>query len=350
MAKPKGWRPLADDEKQDIISRYTAGEGLAALAEEYQRAKGTLKGVLADAGIAVRPAGNPKGTVWSPERREAHRLATSTPEFAEKARQATLKRLALGHGPSLNTPIEQRLHDALKGAGIGFSTQSLLLGSYLVDIELHQAPIVIEADGAIHSLPVQTANDAERDAALTEAGYRVFRFTGREINTDAVACIRQVVGACGVVPDKDPVYEIRTKFAGEQHPRWKGGKQEFTCDYCGAVFLAQPAHRPGPKFYCTIQHANADRAGKPMPAEQRAKISEGLTGRKRKPFTAEHRANLGASVSAALKGKPKSPEHVAKVAAANRGKPKSAETRAKISATLKQRNAAVRSRDSSELT
>lgn len=34
MAKPKGWRPLTDDEKQDIIRRYAAGELLTALAAD----------------------------------------------------------------------------------------------------------------------------------------------------------------------------------------------------------------------------------------------------------------------------------------------------------------------------
>lgn len=337
MVKPKGWRPLTASEQQEIIRRYTAGERLTALAREYHRDKKTLKGILQDAEITVRGVGYPKGTPWTPEHRAAHRRATSTPEFAEKARQATLKMLAQGRGPNVNTAIERRLHDALKGARIGFRTQSLLLSLYLVDIELHQARIVIEADGATHTLPLQKTADAARDAALTAAGYRVFRFTGSEINADAAICVRQVIDACGLVPDEEPSYEIRTRFAGPDHPRWRGGKREYVCGNCGTVFYAQPKHRKGPKAYCTVQCAGAARRGKPHTAEQRAKISAGLTGKRRGPMTAEAKAKIGASVSAALKGKPKSPEHIAKVAAANRGRPVSAETRAKISATLKER-------------
>lgn len=244
---------------------------------EYQRGKPKIKQVIREAGVAIRPRGNKTGTVWSSERREAHRLATSSPEFAEKARAATLVRLAnVRESPAVNTAIERRLHDALKVAQIGFTTQSMLLDAYLVDIELHQAPIVIEADGATHSLPLQKAKDALRDAALAEAGYQVFRFTGSEINTDAAACIQRVIDACRLVPDREPVYDIRTKFSGSSHPNWKGGKREFVCETCGDTFLAQPKHRTGEHVYCSRPCSAIARVGVkcgPFSAEHRAKIS-----------------------------------------------------------------------------
>ena len=243
---------------------------------DYQRGKPKVKQVIRDAGIAIRPRGNKVGAEWSPERREAHRLATSTPGFAVKARAATLVRLAnVRESPAVNTAIERRLQDALKVARIGFTTQSMLLDAYLVDIELHQAPIIIEADGATHSLPLQKAKDALRDAALAKAGYRVFRFTGSEINTDAVACVQRVIDACGLAPDEEPVYDIRTTFSGELHPLWKGGKREYVCESCGKTFLAQPKHRTGKHVYCTKQCYGKGKTGVklgPMPAEQRAKI------------------------------------------------------------------------------
>lgn len=317
MAKPPGWHPLTSQEKQQIIQRYEAGESAMDLMAAYARDKSTIRKVLTDAGVTIRPRGNPKGNVWTPERREAHRKATSTPEFAQKSREALLERLPRMRGPATNTPIEQRMHDALMNAGIGFTAQSLLLERYLVDIELHQARIVIEADGSQHQLREQKAKDVLRDADLVAAGYRVFRFTGGQINRDAAECLRAVVDACGLVPDKVPVYDIRTRFAGELHPLWKGGQREFTCDVCGKVFFAQPKHRPGPNYYCTIQCAGAARRGKALTADHRAKISAGGTGQKRGPYppvTAETRAKI----SAALKGKPKTAEHIANAAAAQR--------------------------------
>lgn len=344
MAKPKGWRPLNDDEKQEIIRRYRAGEQLAALADECHRSKGTLRKALEEAGIEIRSRSSYiKGTTWTPERRANHMRAFSTPEFRQKSRENLLKRLPDMRGPATNTPIERRLHDALMKSGIGFTTQLGLLERHLVDIVIHQAPVIIEADGAQHTLRLQKAKDALRDAELATAGYRIFRFTGSEINTDAAECIQRVIDACGLVPDKEPVFDIRSRFAGPDHPNWKGGRREFTCEKCGKIFSAQPKHRTGEHVYCTRQCANAAKRGQPISDDHRAAISAKLTGVKKGPLASETKAKMGAAVSSALKGKPKSAEHVAKVAAANRGKPKSAETRAKISASLKRRNAQVRS-------
>jgi very-short-patch-repair endonuclease len=273
--------PLTDDEQQEIVRRYAAGEGLVTLAAEFRRNKNTLKPILLAAGLTLRSRRYRPGKPWSPERRAAHKKACSTPEFAEKSRKNLLARLPrMRESPAINSPIEQRMQDALMGAGIGFTTQSLLLEKYLVDIEIHQAPIVIEADGSQHTLRIQKAKDAERDAALTAAGYRVFRFTGSEINRDACDCVQRVIDAAGLVPDEEPVYEIRTRFSGELHPLWKGGAREFTCAYppCGAVFLAQPTHRKGSEAFCSRECAGRAKRGRPLTAEHRAAIGAGGKG------------------------------------------------------------------------
>lgn len=275
MTRFKGQKPLTLAEQQEIARRYEAGEVLEALMAEYRRGKPTIKKVIVDAGGTIRRRGYATGTEWSPERRAAHKKGCSTPEFAQKSREALLKRLPRMRGPATNTAIERRMHDALMAAGIGFTAQSLLLERYLVDIEVHQAPIVIEADGAQHTLRDQKAKDAARDAELIKAGYRVFRFTGRQINTDAVACVQRVIDACRLTPDKEPVYTIRTKFSGELHPLWKGGKREYVCESCGETFLAQPKHRTGKHVYCSKKCYGKGKTGVklgPMPAEQRAKI------------------------------------------------------------------------------
>jgi very-short-patch-repair endonuclease len=209
------------EERQEIARRYEAGESLEGLMAEYHRGKPTIKNVILDAGMAIRSRGYGKNREWTPEWRAAHKAATATPEFAQKSREALLKRLPTMRGAATNTAIEQRMHDALKAAGTGFTAQSLLLG-HLVDIELQQVPIVIEADGMQHTLRDQKAKDAARDAELTEAGYRVFRFTGSEINTDAIACVQRVIDACGLAPDLEPTCNIRTRFSGELHPLWEG--------------------------------------------------------------------------------------------------------------------------------
>jgi very-short-patch-repair endonuclease len=283
--------PITDDEKQEIIRKYAEGGTVNSLSEEYHCRRTSLK---------VQESG------------------------------------------TINTPIERRMQDALMVAQIGFRTQRLLLGRYLVDILINQAPIVIEADGMIHTNPRNRAKDALRDANLTKAGYKVFRFTGSEINTDATACVQQLIDACGLTPDEEPVYDIRTSFSGEDHPLWKGGQQEYTCAACGEKFLAQPKWRTAELAYCSRKCGASGRIGKPRDPETVEKIRAGNTGQKRGPLSADTKAKMGAAVSAALKGKPKSAEHNAKVSAAMRGKPKSPEHRAKISATLKRRNSQIK--------
>lgn len=251
MARIAGQASLTAHERANIAARYAAGETIRNLRTEYHRTRQTIKDIILDAGYEIRPPGYGKGRVWTPEWRAAHYAATQTPEFAEKSRQALLQRLPRMRGPAVNTPIERRLHDALRAAGIGFSTQSLLLERYLVDIELRQDRVVIEGDGAQHTLRDKKLADAERDAALSAAGYRIFRFTGSEINTDAARCIRRVIDACGLTADKDPIFEVRTRFAGPTHPRWKGGPAEFTCDQCGKQFKKTRQHRTGEKKFCS---------------------------------------------------------------------------------------------------
>ncbi|MES2367048.1 MAG: NUMOD3 domain-containing DNA-binding protein [Pseudomonadota bacterium] len=67
-------------------------------------------------------------------------------------------------------------------------------------------------------------------------------------------------------------------------------------------------------------------------AERRAAISAFHKGRKK---SAEHRARISASAGKHLKGKPQSPEHIAKCRAAKLGKKFTLEHRAKISAARK---------------
>lgn len=280
MARIKGLKPLTVVERQDIARRYEAGETLEGLMAVYSRAKPTIRKVVRDAGVTVRSRGYGKDHKWTSEWREAHNAACTTSEFAQKSRENLLRRLPDMRGPATNSPIERRLQDALRKHGIGFKTQSALLGRYLVDVEIHQAPVIIEADGAQHSLRDRKAKDAVRDAALTEVGYRVFRFTGSELNADAAGCVQAVIDACALKPDELPVYDINlAPLVGPSHPRWKGGKREYVCEWCGEFFLSQPAQRRYKRVFCSRQCSGAARRGVkagPLSPEHRAKLSAAL--------------------------------------------------------------------------
>ena len=184
---------ISDDEKQRIIDMYSSGAMLGEVSRTFHRKNVVIKHILSDAGVNLRP-------------------------------QLTM-----------NTPIELRLQDALKAAGIGFATHKRLVNRYVVDIVLNQALIVVEADGVVHRIS-DGSRDKKRDAAHEAAGYRVFRFTGSEINSDAGACVQHLIETCSLVPDKEPVYDIKTKLTGPDHPRWRGGREPHDCENCGTEF------------------------------------------------------------------------------------------------------------------
>lgn len=281
---------FTDEDKRNIVERYENGAGIVELAHAYR--------------------------CWTPKINEILK-ASGTP----------FRKLL-----TANTPIECRLQEALMEAGIGFTTQKRLVGRYVVDVSIHQAPVVIEADGAMHHSGTKAqARDAVRDAAHEAAGYRVFRFTGSRINTDAAECVREVVDACGLVPDKEPVYNIR-KTSKEPGPR-KIKDLELTCGWCGGEFTARWRRK-----FCTPEHASLHLSeagkkgkGRPKSAEHRAKIG---AANRRRAVTAETRSKISAARAGkpTTKGRSPSAEHRAKISVTLTGNRQSDETRAKKSA------------------
>ena len=226
--KPEG-RSLEID-WSDLPGLYEGGMSFEQLAEHYQCSIHAIQNAMKRLGVEARGHGQPKGYVWTDERRAAHRAAIDRPEWRAKMRENLLKRLPEMRGPSANSPLEKLLQAALIKTGISFSTQRVLLDRYCVDILITQRPVIIEADGAHHHL--RKKQDAERDAALAEAGYRVFRFTGSQINCDAVACVAEVVAAAGLMPDTELVTDVRTGMMGAENPNSAGPIEPPLCDYC----------------------------------------------------------------------------------------------------------------------
>ena len=228
--KPEG-RSLKID-WSGLPALYASGMTYEQLTAHYGCSVHAVQNAMRRLGVTARPTGLPEGYEWTTERREAHHVATHTPEFRAKSRENLLARLPSMRGPSANSPLEKLLQAALMKAGLSFSTQRVLLGRYCVDILLQQAPVVLEADGAIHH--VRRMQDAERDANLATAGYRTFRFSGSQINRGADQCVAKVIEACGLVPDTDPVADIRTGMMGSENPHWGGGPVTVICEQCGA--------------------------------------------------------------------------------------------------------------------
>lgn len=234
----------------NLQEEYDRLGSVRAVAELHGVSRKVVETRMRRMGITAKPMRG-RTVAWDDERRAAHKVACNTPEFKDKHRASLLKRLKLLRGASADSPLEFLLHRALLRAGVSFTTQAIKLDRYVVDIELTQAPVIIEADGLLHRLERQRAKDQLRDNALREAGYEVFRFTGTEINAGPDACIEKVIAATGIVPEASPAATIRRGVSGADSSFWRGGKATFKCDHCGAEFQEYPANRTHPKVFCS---------------------------------------------------------------------------------------------------
>ncbi|WP_442929270.1 helix-turn-helix domain-containing protein [Modestobacter sp. VKM Ac-2978] len=61
----------SDEEKERIRAAYSAGEGIKQLAEEWHRKTDTIRAILVEGGVTIRPRGWRVGRSWTPDRRRA---------------------------------------------------------------------------------------------------------------------------------------------------------------------------------------------------------------------------------------------------------------------------------------
>ena len=194
---------------------------------------------------------------WSNLKADYERLGTYAAVAAEygvsyKSVGDHARKLGINRGYAIqNSPLEKLLQAALKQAGIGFTTQAHVAGRFFADVLVNQAPVILEADGHWHK--VRKDRDEERDAIITAAGYRIFRFTGAELNNGADKCVQQVVAACGLEPDEDPQYVIRTSLLGPENPNWGGGPVAVTCAYCGTETTRNAFQVQFKRMFCNSQ-------------------------------------------------------------------------------------------------
>jgi len=99
------------------------------------------------------------------------------------------------------TPAEHRLWQRLRANrldGFHFRRQQIIAG-FIVDFYCHQADLIIEVDGPIHS--DQHAADEEREAILSSRELRVLRFTNAQVLQDlpsVLDTIREALAAAGI--------------------------------------------------------------------------------------------------------------------------------------------------------
>ncbi len=79
---------------------------------------------------------------------------------------------------------------------LGEFTPQVRVGPHRLDFALRSngLDLAIELDGQdYHSSPDQRTNDARRQRYLEQIGWRIIRFTGREIYKDVQKCVAEVI-------------------------------------------------------------------------------------------------------------------------------------------------------------
>ncbi len=103
------------------------------------------------------------------------------------------------------TPPEARLWHYLRAKrfqGIKFSRQ-VLIGSYIADFAAREAGLVIELDGDSHG--TQVAYDERRTAFIETEGYRVIRFTNRDVLGNMDGVLEMIGMALNTAPLPSPL-------------------------------------------------------------------------------------------------------------------------------------------------
>jgi very-short-patch-repair endonuclease len=107
-------------------------------------------------------------------------LAHGTLDMLADQLSAEKRALLARSDPSAESILESLLRVGLEDAGLVAETQ-VSIGSFRVDFLL-DGWLVVECDGGQHhSGRVEFEQDRRRDAALAHAGYRVLRFSYRQI-------------------------------------------------------------------------------------------------------------------------------------------------------------------------
>jgi very-short-patch-repair endonuclease len=101
------------------------------------------------------------------------------------------------------TGAEMRLWSRLRKPGIGhlrFRRQAPI-GPYIVDFFCPQQKLIVEVDGEQHAFHRAGEADRVRDAWLESQGYRVIRFSNREVSENLVGVCDTILLNAGNQPE-----------------------------------------------------------------------------------------------------------------------------------------------------
>ena len=110
----------------------------------------------------------------------------------DRAKPAVVRRA--GRLRDAPTFTEAKLWKRLRKYAVRFRRQAPV-GPYVVDFACHRAGLVIEIDGGVHNLPDVAVRDLKKDEWLSMQGYRVLRFTTKQVEDDIEAVLSTIASA-----------------------------------------------------------------------------------------------------------------------------------------------------------
>ena len=102
------------------------------------------------------------------------------------------------------THTEEKLWAHLRKLPVRFRRQAPV-GPYTVDFVCHRSCLVIEVDGGVHNLPEVAVRDLQRDEWLKTQGYRVIRFTTKQVDDDIEGVLADIRNASPLSLDGEGV-------------------------------------------------------------------------------------------------------------------------------------------------
>jgi len=116
---------------------------------------------------------------------------TKEPQYFYKSDQETIEfaqRLR-----KMMTLSEKILWEKLrrKQLGVKFRRQHPF-GRYIADFYCHEAKLVIELDGPVHTLIVRKEHDSNRDSVMEQFGVKVLRFINEEVEKNLSLVLERI--------------------------------------------------------------------------------------------------------------------------------------------------------------
>ena len=123
------------------------------------------------------------------------------------------------------TEPERKLWKALRWRlpieGTHFRRQ-VSIGPYIADFCSHGAKLIIEVDGEQHGDEMIAMRDSTRTAFLNSAGYRVIRFSNRDVLLEIDSVLNTIAAALEATPTPNPSPQEPAPGRAQARPGWGG--------------------------------------------------------------------------------------------------------------------------------